>query len=356
MPEKLAVNTKTKRISQYRDKNIHIHSITIMSRAAPNVDTEVDLDIDNYDLNDLLGLFQLDVSYSETDLARAKRLVLKMHPDKSRLDAKFFLFYSKAYKTLYQLWKFRNVGDSKSESRTSSNNGPREREQMVYVSDTSFDRDTSGNGELLNRMFRENSALRKAPDFNRWFNAEFEKVRVESSDADGYGDWLTNEDMNESEQVQGSTGQMMAAFTEKKRKACQDIVVHQEVESFYGGLGGGMGSDLGGSSDTYDSVGSSSGVGYQDLRKAHTETMIPVSDADLAQRKTFGSVDEIRRHRTSQNIVPLSTEESHRMLSEQTSREDENAVRRAFRLTKEVEESERRSQQFWKNLRMLKDK
>jgi hypothetical protein len=332
-----------------------------MSRGATNADTELDLDIDNYDLSDLLGLFHLDACYDEAGLVRAKRIVLKMHPDKSRMDAKYFLFYSKAYKILYQMWKFRNVRiDSAAANTVSAGGGVdrRERDQMVYVSDTASDRDTSGNGELLERMFRDNSALRKAPEFNRWFNAEFEKARVEAVDADGYGDWLTEEDDRGSEQVQGSTGQMMAAFTEKKRQACQDVVVHHEVESFYGGLGGGMGSDLGGGGGgVYDSGGNSGGgVAYQDLRKAHTETMIPVSDADLARRKAFGSVDEMRRYRTGQDTVPLSAAESRQQLSEQSAREDENATQRAYRLTKEVEEAEKRSQQFWKNMRMLKDK
>ena len=37
-----------------------------MSRGKTDADTELDLDIDNYDLSDLLGLFQLDVGYGET--------------------------------------------------------------------------------------------------------------------------------------------------------------------------------------------------------------------------------------------------------------------------------------------------
>ena len=331
-----------------------------MSRVATDADTELDLDIDNYDLSDLLGLFHMDVGYGETDLARAKRLVLKTHPDKSRMDAKYFLFYSKAYKILYQLWKFRNVHVDSAATNTVSagaGGGRRERDQLVYVSDTASDRDTSGNGELLDRMFRENSALRKAPEFNRWFNSEFEKVRVDAADADGYGDWLVEEG-DAAPSQQGSTGQMMAAFTEKKRQACQDMVIHQEVESFYGGLGVGMGSELGGGGgDVYDSAGNSGGgIAYQDLRKAHTETMIPVGDADFARRKAFGSVDEMRRYRTGQDTAPLSTAESRQQLNNQSVREDENATRRAYRLTKEVEESEKRSQQFWKNMRMLKDK
>jgi hypothetical protein len=329
-----------------------------MSRGATIADSELDLDIDNYNLVDLLGLFQLDAAYDEVGLASAKRIVLKLHPDKSRMDAKYFLFYSKAYKILFQLWKFRNVHIDPNATKTpAAGGGGHEREQMIYVSDTASDRDTSNNGELLDHMFRDNSALRKAPEFNRWFNAEFEKARVEAADADGYGEWLTEEDVGGAEQVQGSTGQMMAAFTEKKRQACQDVVVHHEVESFYGGLGGGMGSDLGGDGGgVYDSGGNSGGVAYQDLRKAHTETMIPVSDADLARRKAFGSVDEMRRYRTGQDTAPLSAAKSRQQLSEQSVREDESATRRAYRLTKEVEEAEKRSQQFWKNMRMLKDK
>lgn len=329
-----------------------------MSRGATDADTELDLDIDNYELSDLLGLFQMDVGYGEPELLRAKRIVLKTHPDKSRMDSKYFLFYSKAYKILYQLWKFRNVqvGSSVASTSSAGGGGGRSREQMVYVSDTGSDRDTSGNGELLERMFRENSALRKAPEFNRWFNAEFEKARVDGTDDDGYGDWLL-EECDDAPSQQGSTGQMMAAFTEKKREACRDVVVHQEVESFYGGLGGGMGSDLvGGECGVYDSTGNSCGVAYQDLRKAHTETMIPVGDADFARRKAFGSVDEMRRHRTGQDTAPLSASESRQQLSDQSSREDENATRRAYRLTKEVEKAEKQSQEFWKKMRMLKDK
>ena len=70
-----------KTIGQYLDKKISIHTSNTMSRVATDADTELDLDIDNYDLSDLLGLFHMDVGYGETDLARAKRLVLKTHPD-----------------------------------------------------------------------------------------------------------------------------------------------------------------------------------------------------------------------------------------------------------------------------------
>ena len=52
------------------------------------------LDIQTYSLKDLLNLFNLnekDVITIE-DIKRAKLIVLKMHPDKSKLSSDYFLF------------------------------------------------------------------------------------------------------------------------------------------------------------------------------------------------------------------------------------------------------------------------
>ena len=52
-----------------------------------------DLNIDNYDLQDLLNLFKLDKNFNEEDLKQAKKIVLKTHPDKSGLNPDYFRFY-----------------------------------------------------------------------------------------------------------------------------------------------------------------------------------------------------------------------------------------------------------------------
>ena len=46
----------------------------------------LDLDINNYTLDELLNLFKLDYTFSEEDLKKAKKLALKTHPDRSNLD------------------------------------------------------------------------------------------------------------------------------------------------------------------------------------------------------------------------------------------------------------------------------
>ena len=55
---------------------------------------KLDLNIHNYDLNDLINLFRLPFHFKEEHLKEAKKIVLKTHPDKSGLDKEYFLFFS----------------------------------------------------------------------------------------------------------------------------------------------------------------------------------------------------------------------------------------------------------------------
>jgi hypothetical protein len=62
---------------------------------------EIDLNIDNYELQDILNLFNINYDFGEKEMRIAKKIVLQSHPDKSKLDKKYFLFFTKAYKYLY---------------------------------------------------------------------------------------------------------------------------------------------------------------------------------------------------------------------------------------------------------------
>jgi len=57
----------------------------------------MDLDINNYNLDDLLNLFKISAHFGESDLKRAKQIVLKTHPDKSGLPSEYFLFFYKLF-------------------------------------------------------------------------------------------------------------------------------------------------------------------------------------------------------------------------------------------------------------------
>jgi hypothetical protein len=119
----------------------------------------LDLNIDNYSREDLYNLFGLVKSnLSEENMRESKKTVLKTHPDKSRLDPKYFLFFSKAYKRLYSIYEFQNKNTKKKV------------ENNEY-----FDSD---NTVVLDKMFEQDKHLKNPKNFNQWFNDQFEKHKV----------------------------------------------------------------------------------------------------------------------------------------------------------------------------------
>ena len=64
------------------------------------------LDISKYTFYELLDLFELDhQNITVEDLKRAKKKVLYMHPDKSRLGPEYFLFYKKAFSVIVNMYE-----------------------------------------------------------------------------------------------------------------------------------------------------------------------------------------------------------------------------------------------------------
>src|SRR6056300_1026477 len=69
---------------------------------------EHNLNIHMYSLEELLGLFDLTYNISYDDLKRAKKVVLMTHPDKSKLDSKYFLFYKQAFDVIVRFYDNQN--------------------------------------------------------------------------------------------------------------------------------------------------------------------------------------------------------------------------------------------------------
>ena len=69
--------------------------------------TKHNLNIHMYSLAEILNLFDLDYQFDIEGLKRAKKKVLMLHPDKSKLDPEYFLFYKKAYETVYMFYEQR---------------------------------------------------------------------------------------------------------------------------------------------------------------------------------------------------------------------------------------------------------
>jgi len=290
-----------------------------------------DLNIENYELNDILALFKIGADFGEDDLKSAKKIVLKTHPDKSGLKAEYFLFYSKAYRVLFSIWEFKNKSKGKRE---------------IKEQETFFDKQ---NKKTLDSFFVK-EGLKDTKNFNKWFNTQFEKNKMErEDDAGGYGTWLkSNEDIDEEKNIHYS---QIGEEMEKKKRQLQAVIVHEGINDLQ--------STYQGATNLLDSAPSTyssdifSNLGYEDLRKAHTETVIPVTMEDYNNVKKFRNVNEYNQFRNSQSIVPLSDIQAQEYLSNKNKIEETEASKRAYRLAKQLEESQKKQEQTWASMRRI---
>lgn len=296
-------------------KPVNFHNTTLDS---------LDLDLDHYSLEDLYKLFNIeDSSLNDSNLKNAKQIVLKMHPDKSRLDAKYFLFFSGAYKRLYSVYEFQNKSLKKS-----------------YKDEDYFD---ETNKTTLDMMFEKNKDFKDSKNFNSWFNQAFEKHKMEDPLEQGYGDWLKSDEgfINVSENV--SKGNMNDIF-EQKKKQIQAVTLYTGVtDTFASTLGGSL---LNGS-DNFSTEE------YTDLRQAYTETLIPVTQEDYNRMEKFNNISEYKKHRDRVDITPLSEEEANRKLYMREKEANQQSAALAFKYAKESERAKQQQQSFWGDIKRL---
>ena len=250
---------------------------------------DLDLDIRNYELRDILNLFKLPAVFNESNMREAKLTVMRTHPDKSGLDKEYFLFFSKAYKILHEVYQVR-AGMS--------------RQKDAKYDDVKEDIDArrNANSDKLKRM--------NAGEFNRWFNQTFEQNKLHDEEQDsGYGDWLRsnsndaddaeNDDDNEDNDAmdEGSTwAQRMEQLERRKTKLReQALVVRSEVQTFtFDSFGAGSGYGLARECpEEHSSFGFGSSLAYEDLKKAHTESVIPVTHEDYEAVRKYKNPNEM---------------------------------------------------------------
>lgn len=283
----------------------------------------LDLNLDNYSLEDIYHLFNITSNnLTEESLKSAKQIVLKMHPDKSHLDSKYFLFFSKAYKHLYSIYEFQNKSAKK--------------QQNV---DDFFD---ESNKNILNNMFEKNKEIKDPKNFNNWFNQAFEKHRIDDPLEQGYGDWLKSDNDFISVNENVTKGNMNDIF-ENKKKQVQSMTVYTGVTNLFSSTFGGSLLDGG-------DVGSSD---YTDLREAYTQTLIPVTNEDYNKIQKFNNVSEYITHREAVNIIPLSKEESEQQLLHQQQMDDKHSAALAFKYAKESEKVKKTQNNFWADLKQI---
>ena len=288
----------------------------------------IDLNIENYNLDDILNLFKLDINFNNNDLVNAKKIVLKTHPDKSGLDKEIFLFYCKAFRILKNINDFKNKEEKCVYSKYSKNE---------YVNDL----DNETNQEIVNNVMKN-----KKSNFNKWFNKLFEDLKLNDDQDNGYGDWLKSDNDLDNEKINNLNSMHEKIENKKKtmsqlvRKTDYNMLEFSSNQSFLDG-------NINYNSDVF------SNLGYQDLKNAHTETLIPVCNDDYNNHMKFNNVTSYKQYRDSQNIQSLSKEESEIILNKEYTKNEDIATNIAYKLLKEEEKNREKNKMWWSNLKLL---
>ena len=281
---------------------------------------KLSLDIDDYDLNDLLKLFNLTIDFTNDDIKQAKKIVLMTHPDKSKLDKKYFLFFSKAFKIVYKLAEHKN-------HRNQSTN---------YIIDESNEND-----EYVEK-------IKKMDNFNKWFNDTFEKLKL-SEKGEGYGEWFsTNNDVNQEE---CKNLRDMNERIDAKKASMRSLIKHNEINDYQNiSQGANL---LNNECENYSSDIFSK-LRYDDLKQAHTETVVPVSEDDYNNVKKYNTINALKQDRGRQ-IEIINNEQSNQILSDKRKSEVRSSVNRSYMLARQEEENQKKKDLWWSELKQIKN-
>ncbi len=296
---------------------------------------DLDLDIRNYKLEDITNLFKIPLVFNESDLRTAKLSVLQTHPDKSQLPKEYFLFFSSAYKMLYQIYTFRS-----GKNRNSKDS------YKEIIHEETVDANEDSMKLCVDKVKRLNAA-----EFNKIFNEHYEKCKIEMEEDAGYEDWFRsqNHDDNDNDMINASWDQRVSQIDKKKQILRENLALVQKNDlqsvNIYGGST--CGYALGQGAPAEHSSGLFSSLQYEDLKKAHTETVIPVTHEDYVNSKKFNNTQDLKVFRDL-NLKSFNYDKHEAMQKQnaQAYQEEEDNTHRAFMMAKQDEIAQEMNKKF----------
>lgn len=307
--------------------------------ASASLYENMDLNLNNYSREDLYNIFGLKKTdiLTEDIMKQSKKIVLKTHPDVSRLEKKYFIFFTASYKKLYEIYQFQNKVNSK---------------KAIEKTDY-FD---SQNGVMLDKIFDEEKELKNPKKFNQWFNEKFEKYRVDDPVEHGYGNWLES-DQDIIYTPQNVSKSNMGKEMNSVKKNLQQLTPYSGVgNSFLSSSAGGTAlMDYNNNNFSSGALFTSDGggVGYTDLKQAYIESVIPITEEDFYKIKKYNSVGEYKNQRDQTNLTPLSKAESMKLLYNQEKELNEESAALAFYYAQQTEKAMHNNSQFWSGLKQI---
>jgi hypothetical protein len=276
-----------------------------------------------YSLKELLGLFDLTYDIDLEGIKRAKKKVLMLHPDKSKLSSEYFLFYKRAFEIVVHFYE---------ENNRQNKTVPTE---PVKYSPMNTSERTS---KQLNAVIQD----MKKSEFHEKFNEIFEKNMAKSIDTTK-NDWFKKEDpiYNIGENV---SAQNMGRVFDTIKEKNSHIVLYQGVQTLNAGNSGTNLYDDEDDGNAYVTCDPFSKLKYDDLRKVHKDqTVLTVSEKDYQNMPRYASTDQYARVRGTQNLTPLEKNEAENMLSTQENLFKQRIMQKEYQSTLKTMEYEQKN-------------
>lgn len=259
----------------------------------------MDLNLDNYNLKQLLELFDIKGELTSDKMKVARKKVLALHPDKTLnpLSNPYYEFFTNAYNKLAEIYSY-------TRSMTNEKN---QHQENIEISNT------------FSTYVAKNNIKDKT--FMNEFNKMFENVHIKEND--GYDEWLKS-----NEGIYG---------TDNINKARENAIVLHKPNVI----------------QSYNETEK-----YSDLKHTYTNTVISIDEEkEFNNKKQYNSVNDymIERDTSMVNHKKYTEEEQLQILRENELREQNKALQMAFEMKqKEKQANERLNQYYTKYLTISK--
>jgi hypothetical protein len=301
------------------------------------------LNIQSYSLDEILGLFDLE-SYDITidDLKTAKRKVLMLHPDKSRLDAKYFLFYKKAFDVIVQFFDNQN-----------------RQNRSVEQKDVAYNPNYKDEDKSTTKQIQKTMQDMKSQNFQEKFNELFESNQMGNRPDQSRNEWFVQEQSSFEVPQEKMSKQTMNDNFQRIKDQSNGLIHYTGVQSMNDdtATNNNFYEDADDYSNKYMTSDPFSKLKFDDLRKVHRDqSVLAVSERDINNIQTYRSVEEFNRARSQHSYDPLEKEHANRLLQEQEKAMQQRMMQKEYRAKLQSEQYAEKNKNVLSSFLLLQNK
>lgn len=285
------------------------------------------LNVSMYSLEEILGLFELSYDIDLEGIKKAKRKVLMIHPDKSRLPSEYFIFYKRAFEIVVQFYEEQTRHNRKT-------TGEPAKYSNINVADKNVKR-------TINEM--------KTEDFHKKFNEIFEQNMTTKPDP-SRNEWFKKDEPLYNDLGSVSAQNMGRAFDTIKSNNALSIR-NTGIQTLGGGGTSLYDED---NDDSYVTCDPFSKLKFDDLRKVHKDqTILAVSEKDYDTMRKYSSMDHLIQERGRDKLTPLESSEAEKMIETRQKERERLIMRKQYEASLKTMEYEKKNSSVLSNFLRL---